>query len=408
MHINPLVAATSAPPIPAVQAWMREHDTSAGPLIDLCQAVPGYAPPAALQERLAREAANPTNARYGPILGDPALQEAYAGHLAALYGTPLTAANVAVTAGCNQGFFAAVSAVAGRGDAVILPRPWYFNHEMTLRQLGIEARPLACREEQGFVPDPVELERMLTAPTASNVRAVVLVTPNNPTGAVYPAATIAAIAASCRRHRVWLILDETYRDFLPADRLRLHDILADADTPGSVPHEAVRSVWPEHVVQLYSFSKAYAVPGQRLGALAAPQSLLLQMTKILDCLHVCAQRPAQAAITWAIDGVSAWRDANRCEMNRRGDALSQCFAALPEWPIASQGAYFAYVRHPFRGTPDWQVVEHLATRHGIGCLPGVAFGGTEGFLRFAFANVDAAGLAALARRLGTLELRIQA
>jgi aspartate/methionine/tyrosine aminotransferase len=387
MHLNPLVVATGAPPIPAVQGWMREYDGGKGPLIDLCQAVPGYPPPPALLDRLAREAATPANARYGAILGETALRDAYAAHLAALYDAPARAENVAITAGCNQAFFAAVSAVAGPGDAVVLPQPWYFNHEMTLRQLGIEARPLPCDEAGGFHPDAEALARVLAEPAGRPVRAVALVTPNNPTGAICPAGTLAAISALCRAHGAWLILDETYRDFLPDEQRRLHDLL---DAPE----------WPAHVIQLYSFSKAYAVPGQRVGALAGPESLLPQLAKVLDCLHVCAQRPAQLALAWALDATADWRQANRHEMNRRGDALRAGLAALPHWPVASQGAYFAYLRHPFPEATGWEVVRHLALRHGVGCLPGSAFGGLDGFLRIAYANVDLDGVHALARRLG--------
>ena len=386
MHLNPLVVATSAPPIPAVQGWMREYDGRQGAPIDLCQAVPGYPPPPALLDRLAREAATPANARYGAILGEPGLRDAYAAHLAALYDAPVRAENVAITAGCNQAFFAAVSAIAGRGDAVVLPQPWYFNHEMTLRQLGIEARPLPCDEGQGFVPDPRALARLLAEPGGRPVRAVVLVTPSNPTGAICPAGTIADIAAVCAAHGAWLILDETYRDFLPEGQARLHDLLRAPE-------------WPAHVIQLYSFSKAYAVPGQRIGALCGPDALLAEMPKVLDCLHVCAQRPAQLALAWALDATTAWREENRAEMNRRGDALRAGLAGQASWPIAAQGAYFAYLRHPFPQVAAWDVVRHLALEHGVGCLPGPAFGGTDGFLRIAYANVGLDGVHALVDRL---------
>jgi aspartate/methionine/tyrosine aminotransferase len=389
MHINPRVVATGAPPIPAVQGWMREYDGRAGPLIDLCQAVPGYPPPTPLLDRLAREAATPANARYGAILGETPLRDAYAAHLAALYDAPARGENIAITAGCNQAFFAAASAVAGPGDAMVLPQPWYFNHEMTLRQLGIEARPLPCDETTGFVPAPDALERLLAQPGSCPVRAVVLVTPNNPTGAICPADTVAAISALCREHGVWLILDETYRDFLPEEQVRLHDLLR---TPE----------WPAHVIQLYSFSKAYAVPGQRVGALAGPETLLPQLAKVLDCLHVCAQRPAQLALAWALDATVDWRHDNRAKMNRRSDTLRSGLAGLPHWPVASQGAYFAYVRHPFGEATGWDVVRHLALQHGIGCLPGSAFGGSDGFLRIAYANVGLDGVHELVRRLGSV------
>jgi aspartate/methionine/tyrosine aminotransferase len=112
-------------------------------------------------ERLARAAGDPGSATYGPIMGDTALREAYAADLGALYGGRPEASQVAVTAGCNQAYFVVMMALAQRGDAVLLPTPWYFNHRMTLDMLGIEPRPLPCRAEQNFVPDPEEAEALL-------------------------------------------------------------------------------------------------------------------------------------------------------------------------------------------------------------------------------------------------------
>ena len=165
-----------------------------GPLIDLSQAVPGYPPHPALLERLAEAAAGREAAAYGDILGDAALREAYAAHVSELYGARIPAANVAITAGCNQAFFVAMIALAKAGDAVILPSPWYFNHKMTLDMLGIEAVALPCRADAGFVPSADDARRLIGART----RAIVLVTPNNPTGAVYPPATIHAFRQALR------------------------------------------------------------------------------------------------------------------------------------------------------------------------------------------------------------------
>ena len=103
-------------------------------------------------------------------------------------------------------------ALARAGDAVILPTPWYFNHKMTLDLLGIEAIPLPCLAEAGFVPEAAAAARLVGPRT----RAIVLVTPNNPTGAVYPPATIRDFAELCRERGLALVIDETYRDFLPA------------------------------------------------------------------------------------------------------------------------------------------------------------------------------------------------
>ena len=384
--LNPLLLDTGSPPIPEVQGWAARYDGGAGPLLDMCQAAPGYPPAPGLLARLAEEAGRAENARYGAILGDAALRDAYAAWVSEAQGGHVGADQVAITAGCNQAFTLAAMAVAQRGDRVVLPTPWYWNHKMTLDMLGIDAVPLPCGAADGFVPDPGRAETLLDART----RALVLISPNNPTGAAYPAEVIAAFGALCRRRGVWLLLDETYRDVLPAGQARGHDLFADPD-------------WARSVIGLYSFSKSFAIPGHRLGAITAPASLMAQFGKVLDCLHVCPGRAAQAAMAWAIPALGDWRAGNRAEANARADAVRAALAGLPGWEISALGAYFAYVRHPLPGRPSAEVAERLATERGVLCLPGSAFGpGQDGHLRFAFAGTDRAGIALLRDRLGGL------
>ena len=251
--------------------------------------------------------------------------------------------------------------------------------------LGIEPRPLPCRAEDAFVPDPALAETLID----ERVRAIVLITPNNPTGAVYPPDVIAAFYDLCQRRGIWLILDETYRDFLPEGQTRSHDLFTCPD-------------WPETLIQLYSFSKAYCVPGARLGAITAGSALIPHFIKALDCLHICPQRPAQAALRWAIEALPAWRAENRARINGRAAVVREVFAGLPEWRLDSLGAYFAYVRHPF-DRPAAAIVERLAADFGAVCLPGPAFGpGQEQHLRLAFANTERDGLQDLSARLAAL------
>ena len=254
---NSLVRDTASPPIPQVQAWGRAYDGHRGNLIDLCQAVPGYPPPPAMLERLAGAAGRPEAAKYGLILGDEALREAYAAHLSAFYDGQIGADQVAITAGCNQAFFAAILTLVERGGRVMLPTPVVLQPQDDLRHAGpADAGPALHSPSAASCPIPEEAERLLD----TSVRAIVLVTPNNPTGAIYPPQTIAKFHALCQRRGLWLILDETYRDFLPPDRAAPHGLMGD-------------KAWPDHLVQLYSFSKAYAMPGHRVGALAAAASL---------------------------------------------------------------------------------------------------------------------------------------
>ena len=383
--LNPLVFNTDSPPIPQVQEWGRAYDGRRGPLIDLCQAVPGYPPHPAMLDHLATAVAQPASAKYGPILGDPPLREVYASHLSAVYSARVGAEQVAITAGCNQAFFATLLTLVGRGGTVMLPTPWYYNHQMTCDMLGLNVRPLPCSADNGFVPDPEEAEKLLD----EQVRVIVLVTPNNPTGAVYPPDIIARFHRLCQRRNIWLLLDETYRDFLPEGQEAPHDLLS-------------RDNWSDNVVQLYSFSKAYALPGQRLGALAASASLMPQMVKVLDCMHICTNRVGQDALRWGINALAGWRAENRVEMGRRAAAMRECFSNIPHWQIDALGAYFAYVRHPFAGTDAWKVVEHLALAYGVLILPANAFAGSGDHVRISFANIDVPGIGKLTERLATV------
>ena len=188
---NPLLAAVAAPPIAEAGKWASAYDGRHGTLINCSQAVPNHPPPAEFAARLAEAAGSPAAARYGDILGDQELRHAYAGHVSGIYGAPIDARQIAITSGCNQAFFAAMIAVAGAGENVVLPRPWYFNHEMTPDMLGIEARVLATTAEAGFLPDPEAFEALIDGRT----RALVLVSPNNPTGAIYPPQLIAELRA---------------------------------------------------------------------------------------------------------------------------------------------------------------------------------------------------------------------
>ncbi|WP_293853382.1 aminotransferase [uncultured Alsobacter sp.] len=381
--VNSHLLDTGTPPIPEAKAWARRYDGSRGPLIDLSQAVPGYPAHPDLLARIAAAAGEAATASYGPIGGDTALVDTYAAHVSEFYGAPVSPAEISLTAGCNLAFFVAMMATAKAGDAVLLPSPWYFNHEMALRMSGIETRPLPCRPEAGFVPDPDDAERLLDG----RVRAIVLVTPNNPTGAVYPPGTIARFAELCRRKRLWLILDETYRDFLPGE--------------GDVPHALFSDAgWRDVLIGLYSFSKSYCVPGHRLGAIIAAASLQAEIGKILDTVQICPPRVAQGAVAWGVGALADWREANRLEIAGRAAAFTAAMGQAPDWRVDSVGAYFAYVAHPFAGVPAPVVAERLAVERGVLGLPGGYFGpGQDGHLRIAFANADAAALAQLPARL---------
>lgn len=387
-QFNPLVADLLAPPVPSVFAWARAYGGGRGPLIDLSQAVPGYAPHADILNWLSQAAASTAYTGYGPIEGEAELRSVYAAHEAELYGAKLAAENIHITSGCNQAFMCAAMAVAGAGDAVALTNPFYFNQDTTLEMLGIRRVLIDCDPADAFLPKVEAVEAALK----SGVRALALVTPNNPTGSVYPSALLSDIFSLCRRYDAWLILDETYRDFLPLESRRPHELMG---VEG----------WESNLIMLYSFSKSFCIPGHRLGAITAGVETVTQIAKIMDNLQICAARAPQAAVAKAIPALVDWRDDNRREIAARADALRNVMTALPQWTLVSVGAYFAFVKHPFASVSSALVAERLAKEAGVVCLPGTYFGKDQGdYLRFAFANADAQTIAKLQERLSGFAL----
>jgi aspartate/methionine/tyrosine aminotransferase len=218
----------------------------------------------------------------------------------------------------------------------------------------------------------------------------VLVSPNNPTGATYPPALIEACAASCRAQGAWLVLDETYRDFLAPDQVPPHGLFQDPS-------------WRDHFVHLYSFSKAYCVPGHRVGAIAGGGAFRAGLLKALDTMQICAQRPAQAALAWAVPALRDWRAGNQALMAERAAAFRRVAGQLPGWRLDALGAYFAYLRVPEGGPDALALAERLAVERGLLGLPGPFFGpGQERHLRLAFANAGLEAIAAVPGRLAGL------
>lgn len=383
--LSPPIAGLAVPPIPIVHAWGRAWDPARGPLVDLSQAVPGYPPHPDLLAAFGRIAADRASVAYGPIEGDAALRAVFARHQSALYGADLAAENVQITAGCNQAFVVAALALAEPGSRVLLTNPFYFNHETSLAMFGIGTGLLDCPPERGFLPDPAAFEAAIDG----SVRALAIVSPNNPTGAVYPPALLEELFEIACRRGVALILDETYRDFLP-----------DAGAPHGL---FARDGWGETLISLYSFSKSFCMPGHRLGAITASADFVAATAKIMDNLQICAPRVGQMAVAEMLEPLAPWREANRGEIAARAARLERAIAAVPGWEIGAIGAYFAFVRHPFAGRNSTAVAERLALEAGVLTLPGAFFGpGREDWLRFAFANADVERLGLLEERLARL------
>ena len=383
--LNPALAATQRPPVMEARRWLEGVTfTPDRPLINISQAAPVDPPPAPLRRAMADAALNQPDAHfYGPVLGRSELREAVARDWNLAYGGSIRADEVAITQGCNQAFCAAIQTLATPGDEIILPLPWYFNHKMWLDMQGIRTVGLHCG--QGMVPDAEAAARLISERT----RAIVLVSPNNPSGAEYPAEVLRAFFDLARSRGIALIVDETYRDFDSREGAP-HDLFTDPD-------------WGDTLIHLYSFSKAYRLTGHRVGALIASPARMIEVEKFLDTVAICAGQIGQIGAAWGMDNMAEWLAGERAEILARRRAMAEGMARLEGWRVKGCGAYFAWVEHPF-DMASWDLARDLVRKAGVLLLPGSMFmpeGDPEGarHVRIAFANADRAGIAALMGRL---------
>ncbi|EJD01320.1 PLP-dependent transferase [Fomitiporia mediterranea MF3/22] len=404
------VRNTASPPIPQAYKWAESYVQSKDrPLLDMSQGVPGIPPPTKLLEALGKAASDPRSCGYCPMTGEPLLRASLAQEMRLVYGknSDIIPDDVALTAGCNMAFTTAIMAVADAGDEVILPVPWYFNHEMTLQMLGISPVPLQTTSREGFQPSPERCAKLITEKT----KAIILVSPNNPTGAIYPPSLISSFARLARQRNVALIIDETYRDFI------LDEVPHRLFVPGplqSSPGLPSDWTWRRHFIHLFSFSKSYCIPGHRLGAIVASSGVLEQVKTVLDCIQICPPRHVQLALYPLLSELRPFiRETAQSLVHRH-----ELFRSLlpPRWKIGSQGAYYAFVQHPFKDVSATEVSRRMAIEGGIVTLPAGFFmplqpltkeeelvKDNSRWIRFSVANVDDDKIRKVCTRLRELE-----
>ncbi len=390
--LNPRMAATFSPPVMEARRWLDGVEfTRDRPLINVSQAAPVAPPPSALREAIADAAINLDEAHlYGPVLGNEDLRAEVAARWSKAYGGQITDQQVAITSGCNQAFAAVLATIAGEGDEVILPTPWYFNHKMWCDMQGVRVVPLATGDD--LLPDPAKAEALITDRT----KAIALVSPNNPGGVEYPAKLLRAFYTLCERHGLTLLLDETYRDFdsrCDGVTTAAHDLFQNPD-------------WDRTLVHLYSFSKAFRLTGHRVGAFIASPPRLAEAEKFLDTVAICPNQLGQIAALWGLRNLTDWVLGERAEILDRRAAITEGFPLLDGWRLLGCGAYFAWAEHPFEESSD-ALAKRLVRDAGVLLLPGTMFtpeGDAAGKrqLRIAFANVDRGGINDLFQRLQAL------
>jgi aspartate/methionine/tyrosine aminotransferase len=380
MRFNSRVTGTVDSPIGAAYEALDQR-ISKRDLLDLAQAAPQYPAAPVVAGRVAAVAHDAHGGDYTEIAGMPRLREAFAAEVSGAYRGRVNAAQVFVTAGCNQAFCLAASALAEPGDEIILTLPFYFNHDMWLRTQGIV--PVHLEPGPDLIPTTEAAEALITGRT----RAIVVVSPGNPTGVTVPPERIAALGAVAARHDIAFILDETYRSFRGTTE-PAHHLFADP-------------AWDRTLVSLHSFSKDLAIPGYRVGAVVASPALGVQMTKLLDCVAICAPRIGQEAVLAGLAEAGSWRQERAAEVHLKQQWFAAAMADRPGgFELLSAGGFFGWVRHPFAGVPTAEVVRDLVVEYDTLVIPGTAFlPDDRGTLRVSVSNADRPAIVDFAGRL---------
>ncbi|NKC13335.1 MAG: aminotransferase class I/II-fold pyridoxal phosphate-dependent enzyme [Gammaproteobacteria bacterium] len=279
-----------------------------------------------------------------------------------------------VTAGSNMAFLQLMAVVADPGAQVILPLPYFFNQRMALEILGIE--PVLVATDHAFQLDPERIAAAVTAKT----RAIVTVSPNNPTGAVYPEAALKQINELCAARGLIHVSDEAYQHFVFEGATHF--------SPASV------SGAEAHTITLFSLSKSYGIAGWRVGCALVPRRLMHDVRKVQDTNLICAPVPSQRLAAVLLAEGSEWRKAKVAQIAALRQPLIRALAAMSallEAPV-TEGAFYFMLRLPRTG-PDMPLVERLIREHGIALIPGSAFGaGPQMHLRLAYGALTRASL----------------
>ncbi|MDX2239188.1 MAG: pyridoxal phosphate-dependent aminotransferase [Leptolyngbyaceae cyanobacterium bins.302] len=355
--------SVQTPVIPIVGELIRQHPGT----ISLGQGVVYYPPPPEAIAQITHFLSNPNNHKYQSLQGIPPLLSAIADKLKTENGIDTgQGREIVVTAGSNMGFLNALLAITQPGDEVILQVPYYFNHEMAIAIAGCQ--PVLVTTDENYQLCPDAIRQAITDRT----RAIVTISPNNPTGAVYPAAVLREVNEICRTQGIYHIHDEAYEYFT-------YDGVAHF-SPGKI------SAGTEHTISLFSLSKAYGFASWRIGYMVIPSHLLLPIMKIQDTNVICPAVVSQYAALGALQaGVGYCKERLGAIAEVRQLMLTELskISHLCTIPPTAGAFYFLLKLHS--SLNPMPLIERLIQEHGVAALPGDTFGIAGCYLRVAYA-----------------------
>lgn len=351
-----------SPIIPVVGELINAHPGT----ISLGQGVVYYNPPQAAFDQIANFA-NSDHHKYKAVIGIQPLQDAIAAKLQAENQISITEENcIVVTAGSNMGFMNAILAMTSPGDEIILQTPYYFNHEMAIMMASCQ--PVLVKTDEFYQLRPDAIQQAITNKT----RAVVTISPNNPTGAVYSETALREVNEICRQHQIYHINDEAYEYF----------------TYNNIKHFSPASIEQSHhhTISLFSLSKAYGFASWRIGYMVIPKPLLFPIQKVQDTILICPPVISQYA---ALGALKAGWDYCQPKIKEIAEVRKMMLEELRKLDSfctipSAEGAFYFLLKIDTT-LPAMTLVEKLIQDFKVAVIPGTTFGMNEGcYLRVAY------------------------
>jgi arginine:pyruvate transaminase len=333
----------------------RERESRGEDVIVLSIGDPDFDTPAAITDS-AIASLTTGRTHYTGSAGTRALRNAVAEHHQRTTGQQVSWDNVVVVPGAQCGLFSAALCVLEPGDEVIAPEPMYVTYEATIGTAGARIVPVRLRPELGFHIDPDDIARAVSPRT----RAVLINTPNNPTGAMMTREELDAIAALCRKHDLWLLSDEVY-----------------ASLTFGRPHISPCALegMAERCITLSSLSKSHAMTGWRIGWVVAPRELTQHLTHLAQCMLYGSPPFIQDAAVYALANEVEDLHAMQGAYAERRQTVIECLRGVDAIQCNEpEGGMFVLLDARALGIPAFEVAAGLLEHQGVALLPADAFG----------------------------------
>ncbi len=381
------MTGVQSPIIPTVAQLIANHPGT----ISLGQGVVSYGPPEEAITRLSEFLAAPENHKYQSACGIPPLLEVIAAKLERENKIKIDEnKSIVVTAGSNMAFVNAILAITSPGDEVILFAPYYFNHEMAITMA--DCQPVVVPTNENYQLDISALVAAITPKT----KAIVTISPNNPTGVVYSQSALGQVNQICGERGIYHLSDEAYEYF----------------TYNGVEHFSPGSIASadNHTISLYSLSKAYGFASWRIGYLVIPTRLLEAVKKVQDTILICPPVISQYAALGALEVGVSYCQERLPQINQVGQLMKQKLQALDNVTMGdADGAFYFFLKVDTE-MQAMDLVEKLIRQYGVAVIPGDTFGTNNGcYLRVSYGPLDletaVVGIQRLVKGLESIALR---